>query len=207
MTGKEYHTVNFYKPKHNYHTQTNNIIESMVPNLINEYMKTKVLDSFLETCGISAIANALCMAGWREQLELKTRTGKIITIETQVLQELAKVKAKFPNRQPQPYVDAVHNLFGVNAKIRWDLIIQDYLKEGFAVMVCLQKPAPLHWIAVGAWKDLGMTQQYGYWDSWPSNYYPKRLRGTPPTNRWLNNIEWKSNVQDFGILIPPFKGV
>ena len=187
-----------------YYSQANNSIES----ILSKFVRSKQL----ETCGSTAIVNAIATMFGEQDFLLAgggmLQPEDVVTCwlndpANQRELQLARLDIApsdyMGNRVPQYFPNVVKAVFGRQASFSWGADFDDIRKltdNGQAIICCLKDPS--HYIT---FKDFNIeTNELIYDDPWPSNYWPDRHKGKSGFSRTMNLEEFESNVQGYKVV-------
>lgn len=196
-----------YKAKYadrDHYIQTNNAIEA--------YNKKVKKDSYLETCGPSAMINC-CQAVSENELTITINNQNVkaqpedlvflIMNNPENYSSMLPYRENFviedfdiyiPSRIPQLFVWAARTLFNISSRYFWNYTakpfenIAGYIKKGCSVQ--LQLVSPGHFISVGKYDSENDILIYE--DSWPDRWPDKSGK-----NRVLTREEFMKNTHRF----------
>ena len=194
--------------------------EKLRKTMVDLGMSKKVIEyilesmgGYLETCGPTALSTCIHAIG---KMPVFNCPGGYIQKPENVITDCLNDPYSYPylrqirketdpakwlgNRIPQFYAYACHEVFGVTALFNWSKDL-DYvyhsIRDNYAIMACMRDPG--HFIPIVGYDD--QTGNLIYHDPWSSNYYPKRLQGTPAFHRELYPSEWEANIEGYTIRI------
>lgn len=190
----------YWDQRSRFYSQENNPTESYLKATMDKR------GGWLESCGPTSAINCLSTMGVNVEIvcpgEYKPQPEEVLMDffndprNKALLDTIRQTDDDIPeNRVPQFYPVAVSRVFNAKARFQWELTwndVQDYVRKGKAVQLCLKKPS--HYVAVLAY-DFN-TRELIYNDPYGARFQD----GDGGWNRRMGKKEFEANVKNYFIV-------